>query len=88
MNELLTDKELITEVLTTEKNLSSLYHCAVQESSTEALHCDLKNILNESITKSHETFVLMQQKGLYQIEQVQQPAIDKVKNKFAQAAGQ
>ena len=30
----------------------------------------------------------MQQKGLYQLEQVQQPAIDKVKNKFAQAAGQ
>lgn len=84
----LTDKEYITEVLTAEKGLSSLYHYAVQESSTEPLHCDLKNLLNESLTKQNDTFKLMQQKGLYQLEQVQQPAIDKVKNKFAQAAGQ
>ena len=71
----LTDKELITEVLTTEKNLANLYNTAVEESSTEPLHTDLNG-------------QLMKQKGLYQLEQVQQPAIDKVKNKFAQAAGQ
>lgn len=87
MNEL-TDKELITEVLTAEKSLATLYHCATQESSTEPLHCDLKNLMNDTLCKQNDTFKLMEQKGLYQLEQVQQPAIDKVKNKFAQAAGQ
>ena len=84
----LTDKELITEVLTTEKNLANLYNTAVEESSTEPLHTDLNSQLNQALTKQNETFKLMQQKGLYQLEQVQQTAIDKVKNKFAQAAGQ
>lgn len=84
----LTDKELITEVLTTEKNLANLYNTSVEESSTEPLHTDLNGQLNQALTKQNETFKLMQQKGLYQLEQVQQPAIDKVKNKFAQAAGQ
>ena len=87
MNEL-TDKELMTEVLDCEKSLATLYHSAVQESSTEPLHCDLKNLMNDTLCKQNETYKLMQQKGLYQVEQVQQPEIDKVKTKFAQAAGQ
>lgn len=86
MNEL-TDKELITAILTFEKSLTNLYHIATQESSTEPLHCDLKNLMNDTLCKQNETFKLMEQKGLYQLEQVQQPAIDKVKNKFSQAAG-
>ena len=83
-----TDKELITEVLTTEKNLANLYNTAVEESSTEPLHTDLNSQLNQALTKQNETFKFIQQKGLYQIAQDQKPQIDKVKNKFAQAAGQ
>ena len=51
----LTDKELITEVLTTEKNLANLYNTAVEESSTEPLHTDLNGQLNQALTKQNET---------------------------------
>lgn len=84
----LTDKELMMEVLDLEKCLATLYHTATQESSTEPLHCDLKNLMNDTVCKQNETYKLMQQKGLYQIQQVQQAEIDKVKNKFSQAVNQ
>ena len=42
----LTDKELITEVLTTEKNLANLYNTAVEESATEPPHTDLNGLIS------------------------------------------
>ena len=83
---MLTDQDLATEVLTLEKSLSSIYHFAVQESSTEPLHSELKSNLNDVICKESDTFNLMAQKGWYQIEQVPMPQIEKVKTKFAQDA--
>lgn len=81
---MLTDQDLANEVLTLEKSLSSIYHFAVQESSTQPLHNELKSTLNDVICKESETFNLMAQKGWYQIEQVPMPQIEKVKTKYAQ----
>ena len=83
---MLTDQDLATEVLTLEKSLSSIYHYAVQESSTEPLHSELKSTLNDVICKESDAFKLMEQKGWYKLEQVPMPQIEKVKTKFAQAA--
>lgn len=88
MNTPLTDKELIQEVLNTEKHLALVYHYATQEASNEPLHCDFKTLMDETLCKQNDTYKLMQTKGFYKIEQIQQPEIDKVKNKFAQAAQQ
>ncbi len=82
---MLTDQDLATEVLTLEKSLSSIYHYAVQESSTEPLHSELKSTLNDVLCKESDTFKLMEQKGWYKLEQVPMPQIEKVKTKFAQA---
>jgi spore coat protein CotF len=43
-------------------------------------------MLNETLNKQNDTFKLMTQKGWYQLEQVPQTSIDKVKTKFAQVA--
>lgn len=86
MNTPLTDKELIQEALNTEKHLGLVYHYATQESSNEPLHCELKTLMDEILSKQNDTYKLMQTKGFYKIEQIQQAEIDKVKNKFAQAA--
>lgn len=83
MNKTMSDKELMTDILTSEKALSALYHYAVQESSSEPLHCDFKNILNDALQDQNNVFKSMEQKGWYPMEQAPQQQVDKVKNKFS-----
>ena len=78
----MTDREYIDDVLLTSKTASELYHFAVQESSTEDVHCNFKNILNESLDMQHEIFCVMEQKGWYAPTQAQKQQIDQVKQKF------
>lgn len=80
----MTDKEFIEDILLTAKTLTSMYHYATQESSTDKLHCQFKNNLNETIDMQHRIFAAMQQNGWYPMQQADQTQINQVKTKFMQ----
>lgn len=82
MKQNMTDREYIDDVLLTSKTMSELYHFAVQESSTENVHCNFKNILNDALDMQHQIFCIMEQKGWYSPTEAPQPQIEQVKQKF------
>ncbi|MCL2077871.1 MAG: spore coat protein [Oscillospiraceae bacterium] len=80
----MTDKEYIEDVLLTSKTLTSMYHYATQESSTEGLHNQFKCNLNDSLAMQHRIFAAMQQSGWYPQQQAEQQQINQVKMKYGQ----
>ena len=79
----MTDREYMDDILLTAKTMSGLYHYAVQESPTEALHNEFKTILNESLDMQHKVYNVMEQKGWYQTQAAPEQQINQVKTKFA-----
>lgn len=75
-------KLIMNTILTSTKNISDiLYHGSV-ESSTPDIHRAFHNTLNECLDLQNEIFTFMEQKGWYQVEQVEQQKIDQAKEKF------
>ena len=75
-------KLIMNTILTSTKNISDiLYHGSV-ESSTPDIHKAFRNTLNECLALQNEIFTFMEQKGWYQVEQVEQQKIDQAKEKF------
>ncbi len=75
-------KLIMNTILTSTKNISDiLYHGSV-ESSTPDIHKAFRNTLNECLDLQNEIFTFMEQKGWYQVEQVEQQKIDQAKEKF------
>jgi spore coat protein CotF len=79
----MTDKEYIEDVLLTAKTLTSMYHYATQESSTEGLHCQFKHNLNDSLSMQHRIFGAMQQNGWYPMQAADQQQINQVRSKYS-----
>lgn len=82
MNKTMADKDLLTDILTSEKALVSLYNHAIQESSTECVHSNFEQVFKEAAKDQYKVFKAMEQKGWYQVEAAQQQAVEKAKNKF------
>lgn len=75
-------KLIMNNILTQTKNMCDiLYHGSI-ESSTPNVHNVFCSILNECLELQNEIFNFMQQKGWYNLENVEQQKIDKVKTKF------
>ena len=79
---MLSDKEIATEILTIEKNLSDLYYTAAQESRTEPIINNLKTMMIDTLSDEHDTIQLLLDKGLYKIENVDRTKVIKVKEKY------
>ena len=82
VKENMADREYMEDVLLTSKTLVGLYHYAAQESSTENLHTQFKNNLNDALCMQHNIFNTMQKQGWYPQQQVQEGQIQQVKSKF------
>ena len=78
----MSDREYMDDILLSAKTLSSMYHYAVQESSTPDVHCSFQDILNQSLNMQHEIYSLMEQKGWYQTQNAPKSQIDGVIQKF------
>jgi len=78
----MSDKEYMEDILLTSKQLTSLYHTATQESSTENLHNQFKDNMNQSLDQQHQIFSTISQKGWYPQEQADMQQINKVRTKF------
>lgn len=83
-NATMCDRDYMEDILLTTKTLTSLYHYATQEASTESLHTQFKTNMNEAVSMQHNVYNKMAQKGWYPSQQADQTEINGVKNKFSQ----
>lgn len=77
------DKDLMEKELLIIKGVCDLYLHGTIESSTAEVHEAFKCALNESLDIQNKIFNLMNEKGWYKMDTVEQQKIDTAKQKFA-----
>lgn len=73
------DRDLIEKELLVIKGVCDLYLHGTIESSTAEVHCAFKDALNTSLDIQNKLYNLMNEKGWYKTECVDQQKLDKVK---------
>ena len=77
------DKAIMTDLLTTEKHLTSAYNTFLCESeTTEVINC-LSGLLNDEHTIKNELFQEMSAKGWYKTEKAEDTKLNAAKQQFA-----
>ena len=69
---MLKDQDMITDILSFEKFLSTMYHTAVMEAYSDQVRNTLMQAHNEKLHNARQLFNTMSQKGWYQVPMVQQ----------------
>lgn len=80
------DQEIITDLLFTEKKMSTNYN----EFASECVNTQLRDAFVDMLTKGHKTqtelFRAAQQKGWYQVEQAPAQKVAQTRQKFSDQA--
>ena len=76
------DKEILGDVLSTQKFITGNYNTYANECSCEALKTEFVDLLNEEHQMQHAAFVEMQKRGWYQTEPADQNKISQAKQKY------
>ena len=76
------DRDLMEKELLIIKGVCDLYLHATMESNTKDVHDTFKCALNESLDIQNKIYNLMNEKGWYTTQNVEQTKIDTVKQKF------
>ena len=79
------DKNLMQNLLLLEKGCCDLYMHGAVESATKNVLGAFSSAYDDSLSMQGEIFSKMQQKGWYNIPDVEQTKIDRLKQKFAAA---
>lgn len=82
-NGVLSDKERITDALTSQKYVTSTYNTFVNETATPELTNVLLTILNEEHRIQHEVFEEMSTRGWYPLEKAEEQKVEQEKQKFS-----
>lgn len=80
----MTDKEILMDVLETEKNMSVNMTFALNEASHEKLYDELFNMFEEINESAKEIYALAYELGYYQLEEEKSSKLDKTIKKLAQ----
>ena len=83
MNQKFGDKDILTDVLSSQKFVTDGYNTCVNESATPCVKTDFMNILAEEHQIQGEIFTEMQSRGWYATEAADQNKINMAKQKFA-----
>lgn len=75
----LTEKDMLQDLLTTEKHLISSYSTGITESSCQNLRGTLVNNFNNSQGVQYKVFSIMNQKGWYPTKDAQDNDVQQVK---------
>lgn len=78
----LTEKEMLQDCLTSEKNLTGVYNTFSNECTNPELRNDFINILKNEHDMQADLFNEMQNKGWYEVKPAKKTDIDKTKQKF------
>lgn len=84
----LDDQEILTDILTSQKQITGSYNTFSSECAAESLKCDFLNILRDEHNMQSAVFTQMQQRGWYTTAAAQQPKIDAAKTKFQNISAQ
>jgi len=76
------DKLIMTNLLDTQKSVCNLLNQGSIESNDTEVCNTYKKVLQTLLTMQHEMYKTMQEEGFYPVEDVKQPAVNKVKSKF------
>ena len=77
-----TDKDILTDALSSQKFITENYNTWANECAAPGLKSTFMNILEEEHNIQHEVFCEMQSKGWYQTPQAEQQKIDQAKQKY------
>lgn len=78
----LTEEEILTDMLNSEKDLVKLYATALTEMTNNRLRTQIKKLLGEVADEQYKIFNTMQEKGYYQVAPAQKQKIDSTLDKF------
>ncbi len=81
----MTDQEVITDLLGTEKYLTGVYNTFCCETATPALRSCMMNILEDEHRIGAELFSEMSTRGWYKTECAEDKKLNETKQKFAKA---
>lgn len=76
------EKDRITDILTTQKYLSTMYNTAANEADCSALHNELLNILKEEHEMEHKLYDAMKMRGWYSPKKADNSETQKVYNEY------
>jgi spore coat protein CotF len=83
MNTNFHDKEMLTDVLASQKSITGGYNTVVNECACSRLKSDMLNILNDEHKIQHDVFLEMQKRGWYPTEAADQNKINQVKQQYS-----
>ncbi len=76
------DKEMMTDVLSSQKFITENYNVFANECSSPALKSEFVNLLNEEHQIQHDVFCEMQKRGWYSVEQADQNKVSQAKTEI------
>jgi spore coat protein CotF len=79
------DKEMLTDLLASEKLVTANYNTFANECATPAVRADFVNILTDAHQIQSDIFTEMQKRGWYMTEAANQDKVNAAKQKFVSA---
>ena len=77
------DREIMTDVLSSQKFVTDGYNTSTNECATPAVRSDFLNILTEEHQLQNEIFCELHKRGWYQTEAADQNKVNQTKQKYA-----
>ena len=77
------DREIMMDVLTSQKEITTLYNISANEGASNALKSEFMSILSDEHQIQMDIFNEMSKRGWYQTEQAPQQKIDQAKEQFS-----
>ncbi len=87
-NQAFTDREIMDDVLTSQKHITGVYNTFSNECVNENLQADMLSILKEEHNMQFSVFTDMQSRGWYSPAAAEQQKISDTKTKFQSIAAQ
>ena len=82
------DREMMDDVLSSQKFITENYNTFANECATPALKSEFMNLLNEEHQIQHDVFTEMQKRGWYQTPAAQADKVNQAKQKFTKENAQ
>lgn len=76
------DREIMDDLLSSQKNVTGLYNTAANECANNALRNEFMTILGEEHNIQMELFTEMNKRGWYPVEQAEQKKIQQARDQF------
>ena len=82
------DKEMLEDVLTSQKQITGLYNTYANECATTAIRAEMMNILHDEHDIQADIFMEMQKRGWYPTPMAEEQKIQSTKQKFLNMTAQ